>query len=141
MAACQLVQTGSLSLQHFDLHRAAFIAYASVDRPKVLDRISMLDIQGIKYHQDLLSLRPGDIWEEKLNHYINECDLFLLFWSQAAKKSKYVRKEIRRALQRQGPDKKAPPKIVPVIIEGPPPVEPCEELSHIHFNDYIAYMK
>ena len=122
-------------------YKMAFIAYSSIDRVKVLDRIPMLDLQGIKYHQDLLSLRPGDFWEEKLTQYINECDLFLLFWSQAAKKSPYVRKEIKHALLRKGSDLKAPPKIVPVLIEGPPPVEPCEELKHIQFDDYLIYLK
>jgi len=32
------------------------------------------------------------------------------------------------------------PDISPVIIEGPPIIPPWEELSYLHFNDYIAYV-
>lgn len=65
--------------------------------------------------------------------------MFFLFWSTAAKGSEYVMQEVRYAIQRQGADEYADPEIVPVIIEGPPPVPPPPELQHLHFNDQIMY--
>jgi hypothetical protein len=116
-----------------------FISYASKDRSEVLRRVQMLDLMKIRYFQDILSLDPGDRWEKKLYEYINLSDAFLLFWSRAAKESEWVLKEVRYALQRKGGSDEAPPEILPVIIEGPPIVEPPEELREIHFNDRIIY--
>jgi len=120
-------------------YRAAFISYASGDRAKVLARVQMLSIVGIRYLQDVLSLEPGDRWEKKLELGIEECDLFLLFWSTESKRSEWVRKEVRYALARRGRDELSPPEIRPVILEGPPIVEPWEELAHLHFNDRMLY--
>jgi hypothetical protein len=87
----------------------------------------------------VLSLEPGDRWEKKLELGIDECDLFLLFWSTESKRSEWVRKEVRYALARSGRDELSPPQIRPVILEGPPIVEPWEELAHLHFNDRMLY--
>ena len=87
----------------------------------------------------MLYLEPGDRWEKSLYKYIDESDLFLLFWSSAAKASEWVTKEWQYALERKGSNEMNPPEIVPVIIEGPPPVEPPPELAHLHFNDPLIY--
>jgi TIR domain len=120
-------------------YTAAFISYASENRAEVLERVQMLSTVGIRYFQDVLSLEPGDRWERKLELGIDECDLFLLFWSSEAKRSKWVRREVRHALARQGGDELAPPEIRPVILEGPPIVAPWKELRHLHFNDPLVY--
>ena len=91
------------------------------------------------YFQDLMNLDPGDRWLRRLELGIDECDLFLLFWSSEAKSSEWVRQEVRYALERRGGDDLAMPEIKPVIIEGPPVVEPWEELAHLHFNDRVLY--
>jgi hypothetical protein len=121
-------------------YRSTFISYASEDRDKVLARVQMLDQMGIRYFQDLLSLDPGQRWEKELYRNIDQCDLFLLFWSNAAKRSPWVMKEVNYALDRQQGNDEAPPEIKPVIIEGPPPVEPPERLQHLHFNDKLIYL-
>jgi hypothetical protein len=120
-------------------YSAAFISYASDDRDKVLARVQMLSLQGIRYFQDVLSLEPGDRWMKKIELGIDECDVFLLFWSTEAKRSKWVREEVRYALARKSGDELSPPEIRPVIVEGPPIVEPWEELAHLHFNDRLLY--
>ena len=99
----------------------------------------MLRFDGVSYFQDLLNLEPGDRWERKLYRHIDECDLFLLFWSTNAKESKWVLEEARYAIKRKGDNEFAPPKIFPVIIEGPPVPEPPKELAHLHFRDYLIY--
>jgi hypothetical protein len=117
----------------------AFVSYASDDRAKVLARIQMLRLFGIKYFQDVLHLEPGDRWERELYRHIDNCDLFLLFWSSAARDSEWVLKEVRYALARKGGDDFAPPEIFPIIIEGPPIVPPPPDLKHLHFNDPLIY--
>ncbi len=120
-------------------YRAAFVSYASADRNQVLERVQMLSLVGISYFQDLLALEPGDRWSRRIELGIDDCDLFLLFWSSRAKSSEWVRREVRHALTRKAGDDLSPPEIRPVILEGPPIVEPWEELADLHFNDRILY--
>lgn len=119
----------------------AFVSYASADRPKVIPRVQMLKTVGIECFQDILDLDPGERWEATLYRKIDECDLFLLFWSSEAKRSEWVRKEVEYAVARKGRDEFAPPEIRPVIIEGPPLVPPWEELADLHFNDRLLYLQ
>jgi serine/threonine protein kinase len=123
---------------HF--YKKAFVSYAAQDRPEVLKRVQLLPRLNIKVFQDVLSLEPGALWEKEVYRHIDESDLFLLFWSSAAKHSSQVMKEVNYALSRKGENDFAPPEIVPVIIEGPPPPTPPDELSHLHFNDYRIYV-
>ncbi|MFC1597016.1 protein kinase [Planctomycetota bacterium] len=120
-------------------YRKAFISYASADRNEVMKRVHMLELLKIDYFHDVLKLEPGQRWEQALYRHIDDCDLFLLFWSSAAKKSTWVLEEARYALQCKGGDDTNPPEMVPVILEGPPPVEPPEDLKHLHFNDRFVY--
>jgi TIR domain len=116
----------------------AFISYATADRKEVLKRVQMLEIVKTQFFMDLLSLDPGDRWERELFRHIDHCDLFLLFWSQAAKDSQWVVQEAEHALRRQQDDKDGNPDIVPVILEQgvlPPP-----SLGALHFNDRIQYL-
>lgn len=122
------------------LYKKAFVSYSSKDRKEVLKRVQGLTVTGIEIFQDVLNLEPGDRWEQELYRHIDECDLFLLFWSTAAKESKWVLKEALYALERQGKDGLNPPEIIPVILEGPPPVSPPNELRHLHFNDKLLYL-
>jgi hypothetical protein len=117
----------------------AFISYSSKDRIEVLKRVQMLERFHIHFFQDVLDLEPGMRWEQELYKHIDHCDLFLLFWSSAAKESPWVDKEVRYALARKQDDAEASPEIVPVLIEGPPVPMPPEHLAHLHFNDRLLY--
>ncbi len=121
------------------LYKKAFISYASPDRNEVLKRVQMLAELRVSFFQDVLGLEPGERWQKALYRHIDESDLFLLFWSTAAKQSKWVLEEVNYALRRKGNDEFAPPEILPVIIEGPPPVPPPAELESLHFNDRLIY--
>jgi TIR domain len=120
-------------------YRFAFISYSSNDRSEVMRRVQLLSAVGIDFFQDLLSLEPGDRWAQRIELGIDECDLFLLFWSSEAKRSEWVRREVRHALARKRENDLRPPEIRPIVIEGPPIVEPWEELAHLHFNDRLLY--
>jgi len=120
-------------------YQQAFISYSSKDRAEVLKRVQMLNALGPRYFMDQVNLEPGAKWEKRLYEYLDESDVVYLFWSKAASRSRWVRKEIRYAKQRQAGNDEAPPDIVPIPIEGPPIVKPPKELSYLHFNDKFLY--
>lgn len=132
-------QTESAKESTWKHYEYAFISYAAVDRPEVVKRVQMLSRFHIDFFQDLLTMGPGEQWERTIYEHIDRSDVFFLFWSTAARNSEWVQKEIRYALERKGPNALGAPEIVPVIIEGPPPVPPPAELRDIHFNDRLIY--
>jgi hypothetical protein len=123
---------------HAKRYRYAFVSYASIDRREVLKRVQMLEVTEQEYFQDILSLNPGKRWKKKLYENIDRCDVFFLFWSQAAKDSRWVRKEAKYALARQQKNPDSEPDLVPVVLEQDVP--PPKSLSAFHFNDRIAYL-
>jgi hypothetical protein len=125
--------------QKLTRYRYAFISYASEDRAEVLRRVQVLPLVRIDYFQDITSLDPGDRWAKELYKEIDKSDVFFLFWSKAARASEWVEKEVLYAIERKRGDEEAAPDIKPVMLEGPPPVEPPESLRSLHFNDKILY--
>ena len=77
----------------------------------MLERLQLLPILGVRTFQDVLDLTPGERWERSLYRHIDISDIVLLFWSNAAKRSKWVRKEVRYALDRKHGDEFALPEI------------------------------
>ena len=121
-------------------YRRAFLSYASSDRSEVLKRAQGLRAAGVDFFNDLLSLEPGERWAPTLYSEIENCDLLLLFWSQAARDFVWVNKEIDYALtcaRQRGVDT---PEILPIILEGPPPPKPPDLLADRHFNDPLLYV-
>ena len=147
IGSCKFIVTNSnydhrqsnKSVKHeFKRYEHVFISYASKDREEVLKRVQTYSVHNINYFQDILSLSPGQRYEKEIFENIDASDAFLLFWSKAAKKSSYVLKEAEYALNLN--EDQGKPDIIPVIIEGPPLVEPPASLSEIHFNDSLAYL-
>lgn len=121
--------------------RRPFLSYASEDRVHVLKAAQLLGALRMKYFQDVLQLSPGDRWESRLYTEIENCDVFLLFWSQNARKSEWVIKEAEFALNSSKQShRQSPLEIVPVLLEGPPPPMPPPSLREIHFNDPIRHV-
>ncbi len=126
---------------HARRYASAFVSYATRDRGEVLRRVQMLRALDIEYFHDVFSLQPGDRWERRIECGLDECDLFLLFWSSAARESAWVRREVEHVLRRKGgPEADGDPEIRPVMLEGPPVPEPWEELRSLHFNDQLLYV-
>jgi hypothetical protein len=119
-------------------YRTAFASYASQNREEVFSRL-----QGMKkiapyldVFVDVLSLRSGDNWQEKLIEHVPTKDIFFLFWSTFAAESVWVEREWRLALDKRGVD-----YIDPIPLEPPSLVSPPEELKALHFNDaYLLYI-
>jgi serine/threonine protein kinase len=115
-------------------HRKAFASYASPDRDEVLGRIQGIQkaAPGLEVFLDVVRLRSGQHWEGELYQRIGESDIFYLFWSANARKSEWVEKEWRYALQTRGLD-----FIDPVPLVPPDEVPPPTELAEKHFNDWV----
>nr|WP_315860637.1 toll/interleukin-1 receptor domain-containing protein [Rhodopirellula sp. SM50] len=107
----------------------AFVSYARSDTPDVTKRVKLLEAVGIRYFQDVFSLKPGEQWLPRIYKAIDDSDVLLLFWSRAARASSWVEKEWRYGLETNGDG-----FIVPVAIEGPPIPEPPSELQQLHFG-------
>jgi TIR domain len=105
----------------------------------VVRRLQGVAASGTRYFADVVDLEPGERWERRLELGIDECDLFLLFWSRNAKSSDWVKKEALYARRRQHGDELSPPEIRPVCIERPIE-EPWPELAYLHFNDVLLYL-
>lgn len=109
----------------------AFASYCSQDRPRVLDRVaSIRTVTGMNVFMDCLSIRPSERWKPKLRNEILACNLFLLFWSQAASQSEWVTWEWKTAVREKDEDSI---QIHPLdnARDAPAP----KELEHLHFSD------
>ncbi|MEM6636149.1 MAG: toll/interleukin-1 receptor domain-containing protein [Pseudomonadota bacterium] len=117
-------------------YKKVFLSYTSSDRVRVLEQNQLLRSLGMDVFQDVASLNPGDDWHDRLFKEIDQSDLVLVFWSEAASKSDWVMKEAERALELRDSRDPARPDVMPVILEGPPVPKPREgRLKGIHFED------
>ncbi len=81
---------------------------------------------------DLLSLRRGERWQDRLEAEIERRDVFYLFWSRAASTSEWVDREWRMALAMRGVD-----YVDPIPLVSPKEVPPPRELAELHFDDWM----
>ena len=110
--------------------RTAFASYSSKDRDQVTMCVKGMSHAGLDVFMDVLDLRAGDDWEDRIHQAIQKKDMFFLFWSDSARNSTEVEKEWRFALQEKGLE-----FIHPVPLADPRLVPPPAELARLHFND------
>lgn len=112
--------------------RTAFASYASADRGVVAHMVGAIERSaGIKVVTDYLHLLAGDRWQSALHRHIDQADLFLLFWSDEARRSSWVDWEWRTALRDKG---EAAIQLHPLEPDVPAP----PELAHLHFGSAHA---
>lgn len=124
------------SVQRKDI-QSAFVSYSSKDRSAVATIIQGMKITRpeLDIFFDVLSLRSGDDWENRLKNEIKKRDVLFLCWSRNARKSKWVDREWRYALEQNGEA-----GIEPIPVEPPEICPPPAELMHKHFNDSLIYI-
>jgi uncharacterized protein YjbI with pentapeptide repeats len=118
-------------------YRRIFFSYSSKDRPKVALVARSYSIIEQEFFQDILNLDPGERWEQKLYKKIDEADLFMLFWSESARASEWVRKEVEYALLKEKDQGR--PTFMPFPLEGPPPPDPWPVIKDRHMGDPLYY--
>jgi hypothetical protein len=119
--------------------RSAFASFSGLDRKDVLGRVQGMTkvCQTLDVFVDVLSLRSGQDWEAQIRRQIPARDVFFLFWSLHASRSKEVEKEWRIALEMRGLE-----FIDPIPLTDPRISPPPEELARLHFNDlYVAQIQ
>jgi hypothetical protein len=109
--------------------RSVFASYASDDRIDVLQWARGAEVAGLEVFLDVLILREGSAWEKELVRHVPTKNLFCLFWSAAASRSKWVDMEWRCALASRGLD-----YIHPVPLADPREVPPPDELRSKQFS-------
>jgi len=116
---------------HCERVRSVFCSYARADFSKVIQWARGAAFAGVETFIDVISLRSGQDWQRELKKEISSHDLFCLFWSRAANRSKWVDFEWRYALELKGCK-----YIYPVPLCDPQSVPPPSELRDcLHFDD------
>jgi hypothetical protein len=89
---------------------------------------------GDRYLRDAMDLRTGQQWRDELRRFIDEADVFQLFWSSSSMRSPYVREEWEYALSLGRPN-----FVRPTYWESPLPKSagedlPPPDLKRLHFQ-------
>lgn len=110
-------------------YSAIFCSYSHRDT-QIVERVERAyKALGMDFLRDVTTLKSGQKWNAELLRMIERADIFQLFWSSSAAKSKYVRQEWEHALSQQ---REGQAFIRPVYWEQPMPSVP-PELGSIHF--------
>jgi TIR domain len=112
--------------------RRIFPSYSHRDASIVEEFEAYAAATGDSYLRDVRTLRSGEVWNERLLDFINAADVFQLFWSHNAMKSRYVEQEWRYALSLGRPN-----FVRPTYWEQPMPQAPGlppDDLRRIHFH-------
>ena len=83
---------------HARPYRRIFASYSHRDTAIVEEFESHVAATGDRYLRDVVTLRAGEVWDERLLESIKQADVFQLFWSWNALSSNLVREEWRQAL-------------------------------------------
>lgn len=107
-----------------------FISYSHQDESQVRGIAEGCRMLGKDYFFDRHSLKPGDIFKDKILNYIENADLFVLCWSKNAAESEWVQIEREHAMRliREG---KSTLSIYPLCLrpEAPLPLDMSEKYN------------
>lgn len=106
-----------------------FASY-SHDDSHIVERVeAAASALGLTYLRDVITLRSGEDWNDRLLEMIEQATIFQLFWSAEAAQSAYCKQEWEYAL---GLKRRGASFIRPVYWSQPMP-DPPPELGHLHF--------
>ena len=108
-----------------------FASYSHADTDVVLAYKAVVETTGDQYLMDVLTLRSGERWDERLPQLIDEADIFQLFWSERASRSTNVQQEWKHALTLNR-ERFIRPLYWTNTLYQPVP----DELYHLHFSRF-----
>ena len=117
---------------HARAYRHIFASYSHRDSSIVEEFEAHAAATGDRYVRDVITLRAGEEWDQRLLDLIKQADVFQLFWSWNALASPLVREEWQHALALNRPH-----FVRPVYWEEPLPAGPGlppETLRRLHFQ-------
>jgi len=107
-------------------YRKIFSSYSRHDRA-IVDRVeAVVHAFGDEYLRDVIALRSGEEWRERLLELIEEADVFQLFWSSNSMRSPHCQKEWEHALALGRPS-----FVRPFYWEDPRPEDPANGLPPV----------
>ena len=110
-------------------YQSIFCSYSRQDTCVVKRVERACKTLGMEYFRDAVSLKSGEPWQPALLSMIERADIFQLFWSRNAAKSKYVEDEWRYALQLS----REPSRFIRPVYWTEPMPSPPPELGHLSF--------
>ena len=118
------------------MYRKIFASYSHKDLAIVEEFERYARAVGDEYLRDMVHLKPGEVWDDRLTKMIDDADVFQLFWSWNSLRSGFVRREWEYALSL---GHKGPAFVRPVYWQEPLPVDsesdlPPEKLRRLHFQ-------
>jgi hypothetical protein len=81
-------------------YRAVYASFADANRQLAGRFQRVYDALGMYTLRDVMEMRAGGDWSNDLLRYVDEAEVFQLFWSNAAAESEVVTQEIERAVAR-----------------------------------------
>ena len=96
----------------------AFISHNKADKEHARTLAGLLTEQGEGVWFDEWNLRPGDSLVGGIEEGLDSSDVFILIWSKAARKSKWVGTEVRATIRRRVDDESL--RIVPIMLDDTP---------------------
>lgn len=111
-------------------YQAIFVSYSHKDTEIVTRIGTAYEVLGMEFLRDQEVLRSGEKWNPQLLSLIERADIFQLYWSDAAKSSRYVKQEWQHALAQQREN-----FLRPLYWKKPMP-KPPRELATLHFAYY-----
>ena len=90
--------TPALRADHARPYRKIFASYSHKDVEVVRQFELYARTIGDEFLRDKVTIRSGQVWNDRLKEMIRESDVFQLFWSTNAMRSTYVREEWEYAL-------------------------------------------
>ena len=107
-------------------YRKIFPSYSRHDRAIVDGFAAVVHAFGDEYLRDVVALRSGEEWRERLLGLIEEADVFQLFWSSNSMRSPHCQKEWEHALALGRPS-----FVRPFYWEDPRPEDPANGLPPV----------
>lgn len=80
-----------------------FISHSSVNNQQVEELAKALTEANFTVWVDFRHIDLGDVWLKEIEEHLHACQIFLLVWSGAARRSKWVNKEILTAIELEKP--------------------------------------
>jgi hypothetical protein len=105
-----------------------FLSYACEDLAKARQLAAALEKQGWFVFWDRSSILAGQDFDDAIEKAIDAAKCMIVLWSEASKKSYYVRDEARKARDRN--------VLVPILVD---PISPPLGFGSIHTENFVAW--
>jgi len=112
------------------VYDTVFASYSHKDTHIVEKVEAAAKALGLNYLRDVITLRSGENWSERLIRMIDEATIFQMFWSVPYSQSPHCRQEWEYAITL---NREATRFIRPVYWLRPMPAPPAQ-LQHLHFT-------